>query len=409
MALSLVLLLLANNVYAIDGGDHNRFRVSVGQHQEQPFNRRRVSKAEHVRAHHGGGRGHHRDPILPGAGTSAMDATAPSESTLAAVAPAAVAPIEVVPTTAKDLAVVSESVAASTGGKSGKASPPAPDVPQSPGEEVFAPPETSPSDAIAENATVAEGMITMMTKQALPDADNTTDMSSTIDLSGGSVTKSGKSAGGGGNVIIAESNSTGNATGVYYPAIDVSGGSGAKSGKLAGGEGNITSYGSKISKTYTGETDADMLKPKSSKVNQPLTESSKVNQPLTEFFIKESTPPAKPKSGKSAGGSVGGVPGMNTTVGKSGKYATGGKTSKTDALTSMSYDYVGDSGGMGGNIYDLLKADPNFSTFVGLVDAADLQVILKLPGLTVIGMYDLWQIWCEMLCFVQFLPTGLYC
>jgi len=119
--------------------------------------------------------------------------------------------------------------------------------------------------------------------------------------------------------------------------------------------------------------------------------ASKANQPLTEFFIKELTPPAKPKSGKSAGVSVSSVSGMDATGGKSGKYATGGKTSKTDALTSMSYDYDGDSGGMSGYIYDLLKADPNFSTFVGAVDAAGIPAILKLPGLTVTGMYKLWQ------------------
>jgi hypothetical protein len=407
--LSLVLLLLSNNVHANDGGARNRFRV-----HEQPLNRRRAGKTEHVKAHHGGGRGHHRDPIEPGAGKSGK---VPSETTLAAVAPVAVvvsesvislpgsgkagkevlasaetppppSPMEVASTTAVDVAVVSESVAVSSGGKSGKMYAPAHDARQSPGEEVVAPTGMSPSDATVENAT-DEGMITMMTKQTPPDTNsmnsNTTVMSSNIVLSGGLVAKSGKSAGGGGNVIITESN----ATGVSYPAIDV-GGSGAKSGKLAGGEGNVTSYGSKVSKTYTGEPDADIVKPK----------ASKVNQPLTEFFIKEPTPPAKPKSGKSAGGSV--------TGGKSGKYATGGKTSKTDALTSMSYDYDVDGGGMSGTTYDLLKADPNFSTFVGAVNAAGIPAILELPGLTVAGVLNCCKHCVSILCFIQFLPPGLH-
>jgi hypothetical protein len=279
-----------------------------------------------------------------------------------------------VSTTAVDVAVVSESVAVSSGGKSGKASAAA-DVPQSLGEEVVAPTEMSPSDATVENTTDAEEMITMMTKQTLPDANNTntnaTDMSSTIVLSGGSVAKSGKSTGGGASVIITESN----ATGVPYPAIDVSGGA--------------TSYGSKVSKTYTGEPDADIVKPK----------ASKVNQPLTEFFIKEPTLPAKPKYGKSVGVSVSGVSDIEATGGKSGKYATGGKTSKTNALTSMSYDYDGESGGMSGTIYDVLKADQKFSTFVGAVDAAGIPAILNLPGLTVTGMYELWQTLCEHFMF----------
>ena len=382
MALSLMLLLLSNNVYATTGDARNRFRV-----HEQPLNRRRAGKAEHVKAHHGGGRGHHRDQ--PPVAVVVSESVISSKETLASAETLSTpAPIEVVSTTAVDVAVVSESVAVSSGGKSGKASAAA-DVPQSLGEEVVAPTEMSPSDATVENTTDAEEIITMMTKQTLPDANNTdtnaTDMPSTIVLSGGSVAKSGKSAGGEASVIITESN----ATGVPYPAIDVSGGSGAKSGKLAGGEGNVTRYGSKVSKTYTGEPDADIVKPK----------ASKVNQPLTEFFIKVPTPPAKPKSGKSAGVSVSGVSDMEATGGKSGKYATGGKSSKTNALTSMSYDYDGDSGGMSGTIYDVLKADQDFSTFVGAVDTAGITAILNLPGLTVTGMYELWQTLCEHFMF----------
>jgi hypothetical protein len=339
IALSLMLLLLTNNVYAIDGGAHNRFQtylgnVDNGKHHEQPLKRRRAAKAEHVKAHHGGGRGHHRDETsATSLAALAPEAVIVSESVASShgsgkTGKEVVAPAE----TLQEVAVVSESVAVSSGGKSGKEVPPASAVAQSvtsspgsgkSGKKIIAPAETLTSVALTEavsttaleNATVAEGMLTMAAV-APADAENS----------------------------------------ITTPIIGVP----------TGGGGNAMPYDSKVSKIYKEEPDADLVKPK----------ASKANHPLTEYFIKESTAPALTKSGKSAGGSVGD---------KSGKDATGGKSSKAAALASMSYDFAP----TGSTIYDLLAANPNFSTLVAAVDAADLTDVLKVAGpLTVAGMYE---------------------
>ncbi len=351
---SLALLLLATNAYAIDEVARGRFRVPAvkiehDQYHEQFLNRRRAGKAEHVKAHHGGGRGHHRDPTA--SGKSGKDVILPSEASVSAVAPVAVVvsesvasspvagksgkevtvpaetsptalPVEVVPSETVDVAVVSESTAVPSGGKSGKA-----------------------AALLPEDATATEEMLPAAAV-ALADHDD----------------------------LI-----TTTSTGMSYSITDVSRGLDAKSGKSAGGHADAILYDSKVSKPFVGESDSDLVKPK----------ASKVNPPLTEYFIKESTSAAKPKSGKSAGVNVGG---------KSGKDATGGKASKTAILTSMSYDLSGGDGGGGGGgggessdltIYDNLKADPNFSTLLLAVDAAGLADIFQVPGpFTILGMYE---------------------
>jgi hypothetical protein len=351
---SLALLLFATNAYTIDGVARDRFRVSAvnvdhEQYYEQSLNRRRAGKAESIKAHHGGGRGHHRDPVA--SGKSGKDVVLPSDTSLTAVAPVAVVvsesvapspgagksgkeviapdetsptalPIEVVPSEEVEAAVMSESTAVSSGGKSGKA-----------------------AALVSENATVTD---VMLPAAAVAPADPD-ELTTTI------------------------------STGMSHSGIDGSGGLDAKSGKSTGGYADVMPYDSKVSKTFVGESDADLVKPK----------ANKANHPLTEYFVKESTSAANPKSGKIAGVSVGG---------KSGKDVTGGKSSKTAILTSMSYDLSGGSGSGGGGgsvggssditIYDRLKADPNFSTLIIAVDAVGLADIFKVPGpLTIAGMY----------------------
>ncbi|KAL3776000.1 hypothetical protein ACHAW5_001815 [Stephanodiscus triporus] len=343
IALSLMLLLLTNNVYAIDGSAHSRFRADVGnvdngKHHEQPLKRRRAAKAEHVKAHHGGGRGHHRDKT-PATSLAALapEAVLVSESVASSHGSGKSGKEVVTPAeTLQEVAVVSESVAVSSGGKSGKEVPPTSTVPQSvtsspgsgkSGKEVIAPTETltpvAHTDAVSttalENATVTEGVLTMAAV-APADAEHS----------------------------------------IATPIIDVS----------AGGGGNAMPYDSKVGKIYKEEPDADLVKPK----------ASKANHPLTEYFIKESTVPALTKSGKS-GKSAGG-----SSVGdKSSKDATSGKSSKAAALASMSFDFAS----TGRTIYDLLAANPNFTTLVAAVDAAGLTDVLKVAGpLTVAGMYE---------------------
>jgi hypothetical protein len=127
------------------------------------------------------------------------------------------------------------------------------------------------------------------------------------------------------------------------------------------------SIGSKASK---GVSDTDMLKPK----------SSKVQGPLSEYFVKEPTSHLVAKSGKA--GDV---------------YATDGKSSKT-----MSFD-LSQAGSK--SLIDTIATDPNFSKLFDAINAADLADVLKVPGpLTLAGMYTIFIL---RVCVRSYIPLSL--
>jgi hypothetical protein len=123
--------------------------------------------------------------------------------------------------------------------------------------------------------------------------------------------------------------------------------------KVNKGVAHEMSIGSKTSK---GVADTDMLKPK----------SGKVQAPLSEYFVKEPTSHLDAKSGK-AGDMM---------------YAPDGKSSK-----AMSFD-LSPAGSK--SLLDTIATDPNFSKLFDAINAADLADVLKVPGpLTLAGMYTI--------------------
>jgi hypothetical protein len=100
LAVSLMLALIANHsAFAIDGGVHGRFFVpTTGNNikndldlQHRPRRRRHLEAKAYEKAHHGGGRGHHRDPLPVEGSKSGKTVVASNMTSLAAVAAEAVA------------------------------------------------------------------------------------------------------------------------------------------------------------------------------------------------------------------------------------------------------------------------------------------------------------------------------
>lgn len=337
MTMSLMLVMLTNNAYATDKGTRSRFLVpaenveDVHQHEQYLPRHRLQTKVE--KAHHGGGRGHHRDPV-PVDGKSGKAVIASNITSLAASFTGA---------------IVSEFESVSYGAKSGKEVAQSSTVPNS----VMSSPDSGKTGK--EAADYRQGEIPLplpLPNSILSGGSSIVTVTEEIEEIGA---KSGKPGGGD-----------------YYDApasIGVSE-SNTKSGKTEGEGTNVTVYGDNIGmvdlggdmvdlggKTNKGTADADVVKPK----------ASKAQGPLTDIFVKEPTS-ILAKSGKAD---------IDYGSDKYGTYVAGGKSSKTEAHGSMSIDRTPPGSA---TLYDIIASDPNFSTLFAAVTAADLADILMVPG-----------------------------
>ena len=360
LAVSLMLALIANHyAFAIDEGVHGRFFVpATGNNikndldlRHRPRHRRHLEAKAYEKAHHGGGRGHHRDPLPVDGSKSGKTVVASNMTSLAAVAAEAVAvygyvaaksekqnPALAMTAAVSELEAVTYGVAkAEKEVGSGKADkkvrqgamslPLPPPVSTLPEESLVVTTVSDEYEAYEAKAGKSEGV------------DNYHPTTSLSTTHSDSYAKSGKTELGGGGFVNVTLD--GDNLGMFNL--------GSKSNK---GVTHEMSIGSKTSK---GVSDTDMLKPK----------SSKVQGPLSEYFVKEPTSHLDAKSGKAGD-----------------MYAPDGKSSK-----AMSFD---SSQAGSKSLLDTIATDPNFSKLYDAINAADLADVLKVPGpLTLVGMYTI--------------------
>lgn len=317
LAISLMLALIANHsAFAIDGGVHGRFLIPTTENiiendlQHNPRRSRHLEAKVHEMAFHGRGRGHHRD-LLPTDGSKTGKTEVGSNmNSLAAVAAEAVA------------------VYGYAAAKSDKENP-----------------ALAMTAAISELEAVTSGVAKAEKEVGSGKADKEVRqgaMSLPLPLPTSTLPEE--------SLIVTTAPDE-------YEAYE------AKAGKSEGADDyyHTTSVETTISmsigsKTSKGVTESDMLNPK----------ASKVQGPLTEYFVKAPSSHLDAKSGKA--GDI--------------MYAPDGKSSKT-----MSFD-LSPAGSK--SLFDTIATDPKFSKLFDAINAADLADILQVPGpLTLAGMYTI--------------------
>ena len=371
LAISLMLALIANHsAFAIDGGAHGRFIVpTTGNNniendlQHRPRRSRHLEAKAYEKAHHGGGRGHHRDPLPTDGSKTGKAVVASNMTSLAAVAAEAVAVYGYVaaksnkenPASAMTAAVSELEAVAYGVAKAGKE-----DISHGSGKAdkevrqgamslpLPLPSSTLPEESLVVTTTAPDEYEAYEAKagksEGADDYYPYTTMGTSISTTHSDISyaKSGKTelvGGGEGSVNVTLD---GDNLGMF-----------ALGSKVNKGVAHEMSIGSKTSK---GVAESDMLKPK----------ASKVQDPLSEYFVKEPTSHLDAKSGK-AGDMM---------------YAPDGKSSK-----AMSFD-LSPAGSK--SLLDTIATDPNFSKLFDAINAADLADVLKVPGpLTLAGMYTI--------------------
>lgn len=370
LAISLMLALIANHsAFAIDGSAHGRFIVpTTGNNnienvlQHRPRRSRHLEAKAYEKAHHVGGRGHHRDPLpTDGSKTGKTVVASNMTTSLAAVAAEAVAvygyvaaksnkenPASAMTAAVSELEAVTYGVAKA--GKevgSGKADKEVRQVAMS--LPLPLPTSTLPEESLVVTTTAPDEYEAYEAKagksEGADDYYPTTTMETSISTTHSDISyaKSGKTELGG---VEGEGSVNVTLDGDNLGMFNL----GSKVNK---GVAHEMSIGSKTSK---GVADTDMLKPK----------AGKVQDPLSEYFVKEPTSHLDAKSGK-AGDMM---------------YAPDGKSSK-----AMSFD-LSPAGSK--SLLDTIASDPNFSKLFDAINAADLADVLKVPGpLTLAGMYTI--------------------